>query len=367
MLKEARSALAAILLVGGVAACDARPAADPAQATARHIAARAGGVGAPALGRLDAGMDPSMLALAHRFDPTARVDLWDRPAGWSQLDLVRAPSLSVSTLSPQAAQTLNALIPASGAELTPAPPFILRASGPERARAQLCMAQAIYYEAATQPLSGQQAVAQTILNRLRHPDFPKSVCGVVYQGSEQATGCQFSFTCDGSRDRPPIEPYWSEAEGVAAAALNGFVQPAVGSATHYHADYVFPRWGPQMVKIGQIGAHIFYRFPGPIGQVEALSSHYLGGELRVSMAGPSPEAILAAKDAAGAADLPVQAVVAENQPPASPTDLRPREPGQLVYGRRVPTRDEIAKINAQIADLTDKVPPPIDKTAAPSF
>jgi spore germination cell wall hydrolase CwlJ-like protein len=358
LLNEAKIALTAILLVAGVAACDARPAADPGQATARSVVARAGGLGDSALTRVDAGMDRSMLALARRFDPAPRADLWDRPPGWSPLDLVRAPALAVGALTPADAQALNALMPVANDALTPAPPFVLRASGPERERAQLCMAQAIYYEAALEPLSGQQAVAQTILNRLRHPDFPKSVCGVVYQGAEQATGCQFSFTCDGSRERAPVEPYWSQAEAVAAAALDGFVQPAVGSATHYHADYVFPRWGPQMVKIGQIGAHIFYRFPGPIGQVEALSSHYLGGELKVSMAGPSAETILAAKAAAGAADAPAPTLLAAADAPTSPADLRPREPGQIVYGRRVPSRDEIARINAQIADLTDKVPPP---------
>ena len=156
---------------------------------------------------------------------------------------------------------------------------------------------------------------------------------------------------------------------MAEAALNGYVQTSVGSATHYHADYVFPRWEPQMVKIGQIGAHIFIRYPGPIGQVQALTSRYLGRELAVSMAGPSPEAIFAARAAAAAADAPVEAVVAQEQGPTSPTDLRPRVAGQIVFGRRIPSKDEIARINAQIADLTDKVPPAASggKPATPSF
>ncbi|MEJ0066657.1 MAG: cell wall hydrolase [Caulobacteraceae bacterium] len=97
---------------------------------------------------------------------------------------------------------------------------------------------------------------------------------MVYEGAQLPIGCQFSFTCDGSLARPPIEPYWSRAKFVAEAALDGFVARNIGSATHYHADYVFPRWGPQMVKIVQLGAHIFYRYPrsrrGPRGLLAAM-------------------------------------------------------------------------------------------------
>jgi len=177
----------------------------------------------------------------------------------------------------------------------------------------LCLAQAVYYEAALQPLAGQQAVAQTVINRVRHPDFPKSICGVVYEGSELPIGCQFSFTCDGSLARPPIEPYWSRARAVAEAALDGFVAAAVGPATHYHADYVFPLWGPQMVKIVQLGAQIFYRYPGPAGDPEALTGRYGGHELAVSMTGPTAEAIAAARAALGLGPPPVLTLAAAAQ------------------------------------------------------
>ncbi len=333
---------------------------------ARETLALGGRLDAAGIAHIEAGMDRPMLALAARFDPTPRIDAWDRPAAWTPLDLIRPAGLQVSAITPEEAMKLNALLPVADVDETAAQPFVLQAVAPERERAVLCMTQAIYYEAALEPLAGQQAVAQTILNRVRHPDFPKSVCGVVYQGSQQVTGCQFSFTCDGSRDRPPIEPYWSRARAVAEAALSGFVQPAVGTATHYHADYVFPRWGPQMVKIGQIGQHIFYRFPGPIGQLQALTGRYDGRELAVSMAGPSADAILAAKAAGAATDAPVTdpIVIASAAAPNSPTDLTPRAAGQVVFGRRIPSKDEIAKINAQIADLTGDTPPPAKAAAA---
>ena len=200
-------------------------------------------------------------------------------------DFANPPNLGFADLSPEDAARINAFLPSSRQALAPAPPFFLKAVGPERDRAILCLTQAIYYEAALEPDAGQAAVAQTVLNRMRHPAFPKSICGVVYEGSSQP-GCQFSFACDGARSRAPMAPFWQRAKAVAERAVNGFVQPDVGAATHYHADYVFPRWGPTLVKITQIGAHIFYRFPGPAGTTEALDRSYAGGELRVSMAGP---------------------------------------------------------------------------------
>ena len=99
-----------------------------------------------------------------------------------------------------------------------------------------------------EPLEGRRAVAQVVLNRMRHPAFPKSVCGVVYQGA-RAPVCQFSFVCDGSLYRRPALGAWKEAERIAAAALDGFVERSVGAATHYHADYVAPYWAPRLAKI----------------------------------------------------------------------------------------------------------------------
>ena len=125
-----------------------------------------------------------------------------------------------------------------------------------------CMTDAIAYEAGNEPLAGREAVAQVILNRLRDPAYPKTICGVVYQGSTRRTGCQFTFTCDGSTARRLSERMRGAAQEVARRALDGELALTVGSATHYHADYVAPYWAPSLVRVGAIGAHIFYRRPG---------------------------------------------------------------------------------------------------------
>jgi spore germination cell wall hydrolase CwlJ-like protein len=177
------------------------------------------------------------------------------------------------------AQTINQQLPFSTAPRTPAPPFFLRAENPnQRARAVHCLALAVYYEAKSEPFIGQQAVAQVVLNRVRHPAWPHSVCGVVFQGSERRTGCQFTFTCDGSLARPPSGRSWSIAQGIAFSALSGHVVPEVGLATHYHADYVAPRWAPSLTKLAKIGVHIFYTWQGRGGTIAAFRERHSGRE-----------------------------------------------------------------------------------------
>ena len=172
-------------------------------------------------------MDAGALAIGRAVEAGAgAVD--PAPEGWSDLDLAAPPDLGLGALSFEQAQRLNAFLPTSDGQ-SPATPFVLKAGPAERARALLCMTQAIYYEAALEPTPGQEAVAQTILNRVRHPAFPKSVCGVVFQGSSQLTGCQFSFTCDGSRARPPIEPFWSRARVSPSAPWPATSWPPSGS------------------------------------------------------------------------------------------------------------------------------------------
>jgi hypothetical protein len=173
------------------------------------------------------------------------------------------------------AKLINAALPFAGGPLHSAQPFALTGSNLDERRALLCLAQAVYYEAGFEPLEGRRAVAQVVLNRLRHPAFPKSVCGVVYQGA--GTGvCQFTFVCDGALYRPPALGAWNQAEAIARAALAGYVEKTVGEATHYHADYVAPRWAPLLAKVAQIGQHIFYRWPGGWGQPAAFTGRYIG-------------------------------------------------------------------------------------------
>lgn len=157
-------------------------------------------------------------------------------------------------------------------------PFVLRAGTVEHSRALKCLTDAIYYEAANEPDAGQRAVAQVILNRMRHPTYPNSVCGVIYQGSERATGCQFSYSCDGSMARIPAQASWLRAQGVAAQALAGSVYAPVGMATHYHATYVYPYWAPSLNFVGTIGAHRFYSWKGSAGRPSAFFRSHAGRE-----------------------------------------------------------------------------------------
>ncbi|WP_340264863.1 cell wall hydrolase [Sphingobium mellinum] len=176
------------------------------------------------------------------------------------------------------ARTENQRLGFTSIPVVAARPFRALASvGEDHARALQCLTQAVYYEAAREPESGQRAVAQVVLNRVRHPAFAKTVCGVVYQRFD-ASVCQFSFVCDGSLARRPLGALWDRARRVAADALAGHVEREVGTATHYHADYVFPRWAPHLAKLAQVGAHIFYRWPGGWGLPAAFTGRYAGGE-----------------------------------------------------------------------------------------
>ncbi len=188
------------------------------------------------------------------------------------------------------AKLINAALPFASGPLHVAQPFALTGTGLDQRRALLCLTQAVYYEAGFEPVEGRRAVAQVVLNRMRHPAFPKSVCGVVYQGAGSGV-CQFTFVCDGALYRAPARDAWLRAEDVARQALAGYVETSVGEATHYHADYVAPRWAPLLAKVSQIGQHIFYRWPGAWGQPAAFIGRYIG-EPRdpLSMRPPPPSA-----------------------------------------------------------------------------
>jgi spore germination cell wall hydrolase CwlJ-like protein len=187
--------------------------------------------------------------------------------------------LSVETLqiSEEEAEEINAKRPTEIAQIAAAKPFFLKFG--ESAASHVgdpltCMTQAIYYEAASESNAGQRAVAQVILNRMRHSAFPKSVCGVVYQGWQRSTGCQFSFTCDGSLNRKPSITGWARANRHAAAALSGWVEQSVGLATHYHANYVVPYWASSLSKVRTIDVHIFYMMRGASGSRSMFNANY---------------------------------------------------------------------------------------------
>ncbi|MCR9178998.1 MAG: cell wall hydrolase [Erythrobacteraceae bacterium] len=193
------------------------------------------------------------------------------PPGAPLVALPRADPLSPGA---EDGRELGALIDVGA----PPKPFFSAGVGLTHARAAECLAQAVWYEAASESEAGQRAVAQVVLNRVAHPSWPASVCGVVYQGSERKTGCQFTFTCDGSLARRPSGATWAGAQKVAEQALSGSVYAPVGHATHYHTLWVNPYWAATLDHIGTIGAHRFYRLRGSAGEKTAFSMAYAGLE-----------------------------------------------------------------------------------------
>ena len=203
------------------------------------------------------------------------------------------PVPEAAALQPVAAldaAAMNAAIPIA-ADPNPRPDSVVfRAQTAwDQQRSLQCLAEAIYYEARSETEDGQRAVAQVVLNRVRHPAFPKSVCGVVYQGPLRAGGgCQFTFTCDGSLAVPARGIAWERARRLAAEALAGSVYAPVGYATNYHTQYVLPVWAYKLVKSAVIGSHSFYRLPGNFGGPAAFRAAYAGRE-------PAPSAMLASR------------------------------------------------------------------------
>ena len=167
-----------------------------------------------------------------------------------------AASAALIAVSPVCAGIVQAAEPAG------IPLAVMTAPAAGEDRALECMTLAIAYESGFEPRAGQIAVGEVILNRTRHPSYPKSVCGVVFQGSQRRTGCQFTFTCDGALRRPLSPRVMDSARQVAAEVLAGASSGLVGGATHYHASYVSPYWAPSLVRLGTIGQHIFYRGSG---------------------------------------------------------------------------------------------------------
>lgn len=204
--------------------------------------------------------DPSALAIALRQDPNLLT-------GYAPRD--RTDELA-ARLDARAAAGQSHLLRASLSYANPAArPFQMGAL--DQSRQLDCLAQAVYYEARGESPAGQAAVAQVVLNRVRHPAFPKSICSVVYQGAQAGRGCQFSFACDGSLRRPREAGAWKRAERVATRAMSGSVMAEVGNATHFHTTGVAPAWGPRLMRVGQVGLHIFYRFGGRAGAPGAFT------------------------------------------------------------------------------------------------
>ncbi|MBO9560001.1 MAG: cell wall hydrolase [Caulobacter sp.] len=364
---EAGKAVAgALVALGGLSACATYhlPAGSGRPA---GIARLAGSLSDAGLARYTADMDPAMLALARRHDPRPHKDYWGRVHGWEKLDLHLIPRLGDRDPDFEEARVINRFKPAAPDPVEPSRPFMLTGSKAVRDQALHCMTQAVYFEAGFEPVAGQQAVAQTVINRVRHPGYPKSICGVVYEGAARGTGCQFSFTCDGSLQREIAPAAWANAEIIAKRALAGFVMKDVGAATHYHANYVYPYWAPTLVKLRTLGTHVFYRWTGPSGTQAAFRGRYSGNETVSAeiLMGADPRTLEAAPpgslaSVAAGAILPV----ATGEPakivsPEGVVEILPPMTGDpaaaMRGGRRLPTPEEIEKINKALGALETPV------------
>ena len=221
----------------------------------------------------------------------------DAPADSAALAKAASPAAApqpepmvLRNVAPTEASRINASIPFSADANPRATSTVFGAATPgDEYRSLQCLAEAIYYEARSESEDGQRAVAQVVLNRVRHPAWPGTVCGVVYQGPLRAGGgCQFTFTCNGALLRMPYGADWARARRLAAQALAGHVFAPVGLATNYHTHQVLPDWAFRLPKATVIGNHIFYRLPGAWGGASAFSQAYRGRE-------PSPATVMAAR------------------------------------------------------------------------
>ncbi|MEP7211092.1 MAG: cell wall hydrolase [Alphaproteobacteria bacterium] len=284
--------------------------------------------------------------VGHRFDVQKSEEAWraDSAAFASQLaadpSLLHSSRVVLASADPSTPRLVNAAFTVKATPVALATP---RAATPvssdaatvdrfttinthrldiaEREKAELdCLAKAVYYEARSEPTRGQLAVAEVVMNRVNDSRFPKTVCGVVYQGQTREVGCQFTFTCDGSLRIAPSGPAWDRARDIALHVAMGLNKPVTNHATHYHTDYVNPYWSPGMVETAEVGQHIFYRFPKTTAEWAharlALGLQTLDGEPVDADALASRALAIAAVDAAVA---PVAAPTA--QPSAVPTRI----------------------------------------------
>jgi hypothetical protein len=183
-----------------------------------------------------------------------------KPAG-VVLPVPPVEPVALREVAPDQARAINARRPIEVKSVFPARPFTFAGDAPSRERAIACLAAAAWYEAGDDRV-GQEAVIQVVLNRARHPAFPATICGVVFQGAERTTGCQFTFACDGALARTPSADAWKRAVHVATAMLSGQIFKPVGWSTHYHTDWVVPYWSAELTKAAKVETHIFYLWAG---------------------------------------------------------------------------------------------------------
>jgi spore germination cell wall hydrolase CwlJ-like protein len=320
--------------VGGSAA-----RATTVRAQAERIeGATAAGFTEEALSAAAGGLDASALSIARRHDPYT-------VAGGAQRD--RQAELLTARLEQLRSQPSSGLRQVSLTSTGPiARPFRL-GNALDESRDLECLTQAVYYEARGEGRDGMKAVAQVVLNRARHPAFPNSVCGVVFQGAGRRTGCQFSFTCNGSMRRGVNPVAWDRARDIASKALSGSVFASVGNATHFHTTGVSPGWRNSLIRVSQVGSHLFYRFGGRSGSSAAFNY-----ATRPSLDEDQPRLIQASMDPAASVRQAGQAVAY--------TLVLAQE------GLAAADRAETAPVAAAARPATTPAPAPVTATVPPA-
>lgn len=242
----------------------------------RPLIARARKSGAAAVAELAAARHEDAIEFAmvspHTLTerPEPAVALGALPASYrlASIDAGAVPASSALSSSASMTQATQISLPDLIAVLPqpapgvppPTPAQRLNLDGASRAKAERCLANAIYFEARSEPLKGQIAVAQVVINRAFSGFYPNDICGVVYQNAHRRLACQFTFACDGKSKAIHDRGSWARANRIAKQALDGQVyETAVGTATHYHAIYVRPNWIREMKKNVRFGIHNFYR------------------------------------------------------------------------------------------------------------
>ena len=227
------------------------------------------------------------------------------------------------SVDPNDARAFNATVPFSTLPNPAARPFRFSGSTDARLRAVDCLAVAELYEAGDDG-EGERAVAQVVLNRVRHPAFPKSVCGVVFQGADRTTGCQFTFACDGAMNRwHPSDVAWKRAREVAIAALNGSVFGKVGYATHYHTDWVVPYWSSSLDKIAAVKTHLFFRWTGWWGTPAAFAKSVSGSEPNIAALAGLSSAHIGLVDVAAVNPAEIEGAPTAGETAGSPLSIDP--------------------------------------------
>lgn len=363
---QARALAGAALVAGGLGSvltgaywAGAHTEASTSQAQMRRLAnAAASGFSDAALQRSTKGMGAGALAVAQRRDPVLRAAETagdgDHAAQERAAALLAARAVARmdgAPASPASAQVAAGdhprLMLVSGPSAAP----FRTASALDSSRDLDCLTAAVYYETGSDVAAGQAAVAQVVLNRVRHPAFPKSVCGVVFQGAGSGH-CQFSFVCDGAMRRPKSPAMWENARKVAARALGGYVMPEAGQAVSFHAAYLGRLW-PSMQRIGQIGAHVFYRF----GHGGGFDNGVYTPERKPDDAAPADRAVFAdAGPTGGDGRLAVLT--------AAPALVAQSIAGQTAAGASATVKPAVAKATPSKASLEETAKPQPTSPAA---